>query len=226
MPVPLPVRARVNGAPMSDTIAKAALFETLGYGGSHELLDQRLEAGGLSRASRPNISAAKAERVSALLAAHFVAVCARGDCQAVAADDERIIVAAASAAHCSVCHGSSNARAVDELVAALHAAGMRKLCVVGGSPTSHTALAQLLAGRIELRLIDGTGSRTAAQARADLAWADVVAIWGSTMLNHKVSLLYRGAHVIQMARRSIRDLAAEVTAGISGNDHTRRGFRR
>jgi hypothetical protein len=214
--------------PMNDTIPKAALFERLGYGGSHDLLEAALADAGLSRPAKSGIAAAKADAVAALLADRFVPVCGRGDCQAdaEAAGDARTTVAAATAADCAMCQGSSNARAVDALVAALHDAGLNRLCVVGGSPTAHTSLTRLAAGRIELRLIDGTASRSAAQAKADLAWADLVAIWGSTILSHKVSALYRGRHVILMARRSIRDLAGEVAAALGEGGGARRGLGR
>lgn len=46
------------------------------------------------------------------------------------------------------------------------------------------------------------------------------------MLDHRISSLYRGAHVIQLARRSIRDLALEVAASVRAADsNERRGFR-
>ncbi len=203
---------------MGDAISKRELFARLGYGGGYELLDAALEENGLSRPSKGAISGTKEAAVADLLADRFLAVCSRGDCQAEAhehLDGGRTIVPAVSSAHCEICGGSSNARAVDEMVEALTRVGMHRLCVVGGSPNTRTVLEALVAGRIELRLVDGTASRTSTQARGDLAWADRVAIWGATMLDHKVSLLYRGRHVIQLARRGIRELAREVALSVT-----------
>lgn len=202
---------------MTDAIAKADLFARLGYAGLYDLLEAALEEAGLSRAAKKAISPDKQDDVAALLADRFIAVCSRGDCQADAPElaDGRTLVAAVSSLHCEVCHGSSNARAVDAMIDALTRAGMRRLCVVGGSPNTRHVFEELVAGRIELRMVDGTGSRNSAQARADLAWADRVAIWGATMLDHKVSLLYQGRHVIQLARRGIRELAREVERSVS-----------
>lgn len=212
---------------MADAIAKTDLFRELGYADGHDLMDLLLEEAGLSRTAKPAISLAKRETVAKLLREHFVAVCGRGDCKAeIAANgDQRIAVTAANPANCEVCHGSSNAKAVDDLVAAFRDAGLSRLCVVGGSPSTHTELERLVAGRIELRLIDGKGVRSAAQARADLAWADRVAIWGATILGHRVSQLYRGDHVVLLARRSVRDLALEVAASVQPTERGRRGFR-
>src|SRR5690606_38461797 len=97
---------------------------------------------------------------------------------------------------CEVCGGSANRAAVDGLVEAFGAAGWSRLCVVGGSPGTRTELESLVAGRIELRLVEGAGTkRTSAHAAADLAWANLVVIWGGTELDHKVSNLYKGPRV-------------------------------
>lgn len=212
---------------MSDSILKADLFRELGYADGYDLMESALESAGLSRPAKSGISLAKRDAVAELLEERFVAVCGRGDCKAEIAesDEMRIAVAAASQADCIVCGGSSNARAVDDLVKAMHEAGLRRLCVVGGTPTTCTHFEQLVAGRIELRMIEGTGTRTAAQAKTDLAWADRVAVWGATNLDHRVSSLYRGEHVILLARRSIRDLAREVEASVKPVRGGRRGFR-
>lgn len=151
----------------------------------------------------------------------FVLVCSRGDCRAETADvaDGRVIVAAATQDECAICGGSANARAVDEMVAVMRAVGLSRLCVVGGSPNTRNELERLVAGRADLRLVEGDGGRNGQQAQSDLAWADRVALWGGTILAHRVSKLYRGDHVIQFARRSIQELAREVARSI-----TRRGW--
>lgn len=212
---------------MADAIAKADLFLELGYADGHVLMDRALEEAGLSRTTKSGISLAKLDEVTTLLQQRFIAICARGDCKAefVETDDPRTPVAATSPARCEICRGSSNAKAVDDLVAAFHLAGLRRLCVVGGSPNTRTELERLVAGRLELRLIDGTATRSAAQARSDLAWADRVAIWGATQLAHRVSRLYYGERTVQLARRSIRDLALEVAASVHPAEGGRRGFR-
>jgi len=201
---------------MNDAVTKAELFHRLGYGGAYGVLEEALEEAGLSRPSKPKISATKIEAVRAALAARFVIVCSRGDCQAEIQDlaDDRIPVPASSRDECAVCGGSANARAIDEMVRSMKGAGLSRLCVVGGSPNARAELERLVAGRVELRLVDGAVARNTHQSQADLAWADVVAIWGGTILAHKVSRLYGGPHVIQFARRSIQELAREVRKSV------------
>lgn len=208
------------GPRVSDAFSKAELFARLGYGGGYDLLDQALAEVGLSRPDKENISAEKENAVREALGHRFVIVCSRGDCQLQASEvtDGRTTVPAASQEECAVCGGSANARAVDEMVTAMRSAGMDRLCVVGGSPNTRVELERLVAGRIDLRLVDGAGTRTAQQAQADLAWANRVALWGGTILAHSVSNLYRGTHVIQFARRSIQELAREVARSTAAGE--------
>ncbi len=114
---------------------------------------------------------------------------------------------------CSNCGGSRNARALEELVGACAAAGIRRLVVVGGSPDIRRELG-ILNPRLELRLIDGTERRTRAQADRDLAWAHLAVVCGATQLAHRVSLLYTGAKtsapVITSSRRGVEAIAGAV----------------
>lgn len=203
---------------MTRSIAKATLFRDLGYGPPFDELERALEEAGLSRPDRSRISPAKRTAVEELLAGRFVAVCSRGDCQAEApaGGDGRAVTPAATQADCAVCGGSANAREVERMVEAWRQAGLRRLCVVGGSPNTRTALEELVDGRLELRLVDGVGSRNRAQADADSAWADRVAIWGGTQLDHRVSDLYRGPRVVQFAKRGIGELARAMTLSAEG----------
>jgi hypothetical protein len=93
---------------------------------------------------------------------------------------------------CEVCAGSNNRRAGYAARRALQMAGARHLLVVGGSRTTHAALrASLEDEAIEVRCIDGTaGARPAPTVDADLDWADLLIVWASTPLPHKVSQPY------------------------------------
>ncbi|MCK6479115.1 MAG: hypothetical protein L6R43_02875 [Planctomycetes bacterium] len=172
-----------------------------------------MQEAGLSNPRKPNINVSKTDAVREALERNFLLVCARGDCkeEAAAVRDGRTVVPASAPRHCAVCGGSANQRAVEEMLRACQVRGWRRLCVVGGSPNARTALTQLIGRDLDLKLVDGTMSRSKGQADSDLGWADVVIVWGSTQLNHKVSLLYKGPNVVQMARRSIQELAKSVT---------------
>jgi hypothetical protein len=136
-------------------------------------------------------------------------------CIARLPDDGRTVVRV-PAEKCSNCVGSSNRRAVDDMVAACRRAGLARIVFVGGSPSSRNELAALVDGRLELRLVDGTRSPNRAAAQRDIAWADLIVVLGGTQLAHKVSLLYTRdsdarRKLITTSRRGIEAIADEIT---------------
>lgn len=197
---------------MTPDIDKTALYAEFGFGGDPAPYDHALAAEGLSGRGKRRISLEKRERVGELLAAKFLPVCHRGDCRAKApeAAGALVVVEAASPEHCAICGGSASAAAVEEMVQACARAGVRRLCIVGGSPEYRQQLTTMVAGRLELRLISGTVGRRKKQAESDEGWADVVVIWGGTELDHKVSNLYTAAAAITVHRRSIQEVARAV----------------
>ncbi|HSP18183.1 MAG TPA: hypothetical protein VLQ79_01615, partial [Myxococcaceae bacterium] len=143
---------------------------------------QALEAGGLTRAVKARMSALKEERARAILDGQFFRHCATPACAEAAARSGRMPVRTADRARCSSCGGSDNRRAEEALVAACQQAGIRRLVIIGGSPSVREELRDALSTRLELRLVDGTERRTLAQARLDLEWAELVLLWGGSEL--------------------------------------------
>ena len=153
--------------------------------------------------------------------------CGHAECDAIAPRLCGGTVAHTSSARCSVCGGSVNERARARIYAACVASGARHLVVVGGSPRSREELTGT-GGRwereviaplgIEWRLIDGTARHTETAARANIAWADVVVIWGPTQLGHKVSTLYTGsgghARTVTCGLRGFGALADTIVRGL------------
>jgi hypothetical protein len=199
---------------VSRDISKSELLKNLGFG--TDSLDTALDlihSSGLSNARKQRIAVAKRREVAELLRKKLILVCGRGDCQSAAERQAagRIILRASSQHSCWICHGSANQRAAVDLVDAFGRVGWRRLAVVGGSPNARDELIRLLAGALELRLIDGTRSRNQKAADADLAWADHVVIWGSTQLSHKVSKLYESARRCSTAsRRGVQALCMHL----------------
>lgn len=173
---------------------------------------QALETAGLTRSGKERMSATKEERARAVLEGSFFLHCATPACAEAAARSGRVPVRTADRARCSSCGGSDNRRAEEALVAACQRAGVRRLVVVGGSPSVREELRDALATRLELRLVDGTERRTLSQARLDLEWAELVLLWGGSELDHRVSSLYTGApaplrrKLVHTSRRGITAL--------------------
>ena len=205
----------------SDVVSRARLLEELGFG--HPDASARaleiLVAAGLTARGKENIAAAKRDRCRDVLAERLLRLCDR--CAAASHEagaggaGARERVAVRSAADCESCHGSANRVAVERATQRLRRAGMRRVVVVGGSPGIRESLRALWPTDLELRLVDGTERHTAKEARGHLAWSDLVVVWASTELNHKVSSHYTSAgagKVLVVPRRGIEALAEALAA--------------
>jgi hypothetical protein len=172
-----------------------------------------LETAGITNPRKQRMRISKIEAARAEIDAHMRRLC--HSCIARLRDDGRT-VSRVPVEKCSNCGGSSNRRAVDDMVDACRRAGLARIVFVGGSPSSRNELAALVDERIELRLVDGTRSPDRAAARRDIAWADLIVVLGATQLAHKVSTLYTRdpdarAKLITTSRRGIEAVADEVT---------------
>ena len=201
---------------MSHDVEIGAFLASVGFA-SKDLQTGRaaLEAEGLTRPGKQRLSVEKLERAKRAIAAMFALHCTSVDCQASAAETGRITLTSNSRQTCTICGGSENARAADELV---HS-GLERVVIVGGTPATRQELERLVAGRIEVRLVDGTVHRDAARARADLEWAERVLLWGATELHHKVSKQYADVtatrhKVVHIPRRGIAQLLAAAVESV------------
>ncbi len=173
-----------------------------------------LEEASLTRTGKTRISREKKPRVLTLLTerlARACAACHSADLINTAALPDAEIVEVTPRA-CPICGGTESLRSVKQLARAMAAAGLRRLLIVGGTPVQHEEIRRLFAKNgIELRLVDGTSnSHSQPEARGNLKWADVCAIWGPTPLHHKVSTLYSSdkasALRVMVAQRGLASL--------------------
>ena len=179
-----------------------------------------LERAGLTNPRKTNIAVAKRARAETALAETLVRHCGDVPCRAALTNDPRQAVEVPRR-FCEVCEGGTVTGAVRLLGDALQRAGRLNLLVLGGSPSTHTILERELRGtEVTLQLVDGTRPRPAAQARAWAEAADVIVVWGSTMLDHKVSQQFTRPEyrdkTITVARRGIEALSSAVQAHLNG----------
>ena len=206
---------------MADT-AIVYLLRGEGFRSADSLARARaaLEAAGLTRPGKSRMADEKLERARDALHERLVRHCSSPECTAAVADDVRVPVEV-ERAHCSICSGSNNTRALRRMGSACAAAGVQRVLVVGGRPPSYAAIDGILGRSLELRYVDGTDNHpNGADALRDCAWADLLIIWAPTPLPHKVSGLYRAevcgvAHRVTVHRRGIEALAAEVVEHLS-----------
>ncbi len=112
------------------------LLRNEGFGSTHARAAARevLEAAGLTRPGKQRIAAEKLNRARDALNAAIVAHCSKPECMAAVAHDARRSVEV-EPAHCSICTGSNNRRALRRMAHACAAAGVHRLLIVGGAPT-------------------------------------------------------------------------------------------
>jgi len=180
-----------------------------------------LEDAGLTRSGKQGMAGEKLERARDALAVRLVRHCSDPACAAAVAGDGRSPVEV-ERAHCSVCSGSNNTRALRRMAAACQAAGVRRILVVGGRRPMYVEMERTLGGTpLELRFVDGTSNLPkGADALRDCAWAELLVIWAPTPLPHKVSDLYRpevcvAPRRVTVHRRGIEALAMEVVDHLS-----------
>ncbi|WP_234023536.1 hypothetical protein [Sorangium cellulosum] len=143
------------------------------------------------------------------------------ECMKLPAKGGLRVVEADADAVCDMCGSSANKRAALAMIGAFHARGLKRLLVVGGGPGTAEDLRHLLAGEVDIRIVDGEGHRNAAKADADLRWADVVAVWSSTILSHKVSKLYTDQRasfrdkLVTVPRRGVAALCTAVAEKVN-----------
>jgi hypothetical protein len=174
-----------------------------------------LEGAGLTRPGKERMADEKLDRARDALGRKLVRHCSDPACIGSLAVDGRQPVET-DKAHCSICSGSNNTRALRRMAASCVTAGVRRLLIVGGRPPLWVEMERELRPALELRFVDGTSKLpSGADAARDCAWADLLVVWAPTPLPHKVSGLYRqDVCVVQrrvvVHRRGIEALAMEV----------------
>lgn len=210
---------------MSEVVNIERWLNSLGFESPYALFQARsiLEALDLTRPGKRGMAAEKLPRAASALHDSVLRSC--GDTLCLALAGKRAggrLVATVRADQCEICLGSDNRRAALAMADAMADAGRHRLLVVGGTGGNHADLAELLVGTgVELRCVDGAErSRTKKAALPDLAWADLMVVWASTPLPHKVSVSYTDERppelpMITVARRGIAALCNEVRASVA-----------
>jgi hypothetical protein len=191
-------------------------LDRLGYGNraARKAAREALEAAGLTRPGKRRMAVAKRQMLRQTLAESLWRLCP--ECvplEARRAAGRRVVAVEARA--CEHCGGSDNRRYALRALDALAEAGMRRIVVVGGSPGTRQELRDLFANRVDVRFVDGSSAHRQSNADALIAWADLIVVWGSTELPHKVSDLYTQApearsRLVMVHRRGVAALCQAI----------------
>jgi hypothetical protein len=178
-----------------------------------------LERHKLTRSGKQAFVAEKLPRARAVLAKSLMRTCA--GCRRLVVQQPGRLYVQVSPAHCELCSGSNNRRAVARCLQAMTKGGIARVVIVGGTPAQHHDVRELFGGsKMQLRFIDGTrASHSQKDAEHNKRWADLIVVWGPTPLRHAVSELYTeqryaGLKVVQVPRRGIEALCDEVVKAL------------
>lgn len=139
-----------------------------------------------------------------LLEERLALVCSRESCR----PDGDVVAVRVPPGRCEMCGGSDIRAAFERFAEAAERCGLKAIVVVGGSPVYRRQLRALVdQSRAPLRvdLVSGTTRRPRHKVEADMRRAQLVVIWGATILDHSVSVAYRGgpARVLKVPDRGI-----------------------
>ena len=195
-------------------IAIARMFRDFGIAtpGAQKTAREALSRAGIisSRPNRTAIASEKVDRARHALETAFVWHCGNGDCRTEAGASPSLLV---DQARCTICGGSKDRSSLKEMASALVGSNVSKVLVVGGTEAKGREIREKSPSGVEWRFVDGTRSKDDRYFRPARRWADIIVIWGSTVLDHRVSSHFEAkgdARVITVTRRSIGALAEAV----------------
>lgn len=207
----------------ADVIPIATLLAELGFVAlsSQRAARRHLEAAGLTNRTKVNIQRSKRDAAEEIVCTRIARSCGAPPCERVLATSGREVIEVESP-FCEVCRGSEGERALLQMADAMVASGRTRLLVLGGSPASRTHIREALRGRpIEVEFIEGNRPTGDKRARELSAGADIIVIWGGTILDHKVSQPFADLNEYSGRRITIAQRgAASLARGVI--EHLRR----
>ena len=178
------------------------------------------------RPDRVNIARSKTDGARTVLNESFLWHCNNGECRQAAREefddagssDADCFLLLVEQSACEMCGGSPGARSLERMGAALDNAGRSRILVVGGTERKEREIRQKSPAGIEWRFVDGKVARDDRYYQPHRDWAQIIVIWQSTPLDHRVSAHFDGKgdeRVITVRRRGVAALAGEVVRHLS-----------
>lgn len=212
-------RPQIRGETNPDEVLRS-----LGFAGAsaRKVLSPHLPREEALLLAQSHFKEATAVRLKNAIVAAVSRFCGKPTCEVELKKLGKPLVLISEARLCDLCHGSNNLRSVEGLVTTLRDHKVQRLLIVGGAPASHLELRQLLPLDIKLRLIPGDSRLTLKEARDHMEWADCAVLWAPTVLDHKVSNLFKGRRtgtdrrLVYLEHRSVELLAQRLDEHLRG----------
>jgi hypothetical protein len=115
---------------------------------------------------------------------------------------------------CQICDGNPSVKALQNMAETVIDASKSHILIVGGTDKKEREILDKRSGLVQWRFIDGTKARDDRYYRSHRKWADIIIIWQSTPVDHRVSAHFDGKgddRVITVRQRGIHCLANEIS---------------
>lgn len=181
----------------SETTALSVVLDGLGYAPERhgEVLSAALTYRPVARRLLPLLRVEAVADVARVLEGGVRRVCLAAECRQMAEADRAARVAAQPSATCAYCGGSDNGRAFTAMSRLCVAARVRRVVVVGGGDDSRADVRRRAAElpTPEMVLVEGNRRPDSARAKAKVQGADLVVLWGSTIISHAETDVWKSA---------------------------------
>ena len=169
---------------------------------------------GITRRGKRRIAISKKPDVAHLIKTQFVRACHKSKCRDEAArlaSQKPAMRLGVSPSDCEICKGSANDFALEQITQTMKLSGWVNLLILGGSRSTRQSIREALPHSRNIRFVTADSAHSGRVASENKRWADVIVIWASTAISHKVTSHYHGPKTITVARRGVASLAMDVT---------------
>lgn len=189
--------APVATPPTSEAASLSGVLDGLGFRADRqgEVLAAALAHRPVARRLLPLLRVEAPADAARVLTEGVLRVCVAADCRRMAEADRVARVAAQPATTCAYCGGSDNGRAYATMSRACAAARVRRVVVVGGGDDSRADVRRRTLDwpAPEIVLVEGNRRPDSARAKAKAQGADLVVLWGSTIVSHAETDVWKAA---------------------------------
>ena len=169
---------------------------------------------------RLNTSCDKVNRAQQVLSEQFLWHCNNGECRREAAAQNTVKpLLLVEQRACHICDGNPSVKALQNMAEIAIDAGKSRILIVGGTEKKEREILGKCSGLVQWRFIDGKKARDDRYYRSHRKWAEIIIIWQSTPVDHRVSEHFDGKgddRVVTLRRRGIAALVDEVVRHCQG----------
>lgn len=217
-PTPMSQSKSSKASAASLGVVPGTLLKHLGFQGksSRKFLKPLLSPEILPLLRKSHLTPKEAKDLESAVTGAVSRSCGDRECSAALKDLDKPVMIVRDQSRCDHCHGSNAEREIRGLEQVLKDGDVSRILVIGGNTQVHLDLKRRFPDWVEFKLVGSQDRITRKDARQQMLWADVAAIWGPRLKWHKVSDPYRrqltraGRRALHVPHASIEQLAHHI----------------